>query len=120
MQRSVSFGAFGALYLVVALTAIFLAAPGTDLRRTDAGTYPDGRLDATALAPNLEETDLSLARSALQLSGRRTGVPASAAALLSNGLIFPAMATVAVLLLAFRVRPGGPVVQPYLRGPPLR
>ncbi len=117
MQRSLS---LGALCLVAALTAIFLAAPGTDLRRTDAGTYPDGRLDATALAPNIEESDLGSARSVLQLSGRRTGVLASAAALVSNGLILPAMATVAVLLLAFLVRPGGLVDQPYLRGPPLR
>ena len=77
-----------------------------------------GNLDAQLMAPAVDEANLGLGRTILQIQGRRSSPVAGTAILPGSYLLALALAAVAVLLTSERGRSVLLPPQPAPRGPP--
>jgi hypothetical protein len=110
-----------ALALVAAVLAAVTLMPARS-PSTASGSPVQGADDSRGFeffTAGFSESDIGLGRSSSQVSGRRAGSVAAPGMLPDGGGAAPAMAAVAILLLA--AAPGRVVLcrRPNLRGPPL-
>ena len=106
------------MLLAAALAMVLVLTGGREESRSRGRSTGAGNPDAQLMAPPVDEANLGLGRTILQIQGRRSAPVAGTAILPGNYLLALALAAVAVLLNSERGHTVLLPSQPAPRGPP--